>query len=144
MTALFNGHDAFCGINGGPCDCPPRVTVFTSAGADGAIVVQIDTVLEPDGSTGGRPVRVNVNDGTVFGPEAEDEDLVVTITMNVSLALRVNVETGVVLTATVLTPNVGYGELASVCSGDATERLIRSAADAAEAFMPWPKAGYES
>lgn len=53
------------------------VKVTTSAGADGAIVVFIDTEFEPDGSDGGPGLRVNVNDhptyvGTAYMPSEEE------------------------------------------------------------------------
>lgn len=40
------------------------IEVWPSDGDDGCIVVQIDTTPEHDGK-----LRVNVNDGHVFGPE---------------------------------------------------------------------------
>ena len=42
------------------------VTLTTSAGTDGAVLVIIDTTGEPDGSDGWRGLRVMVNDGDVF------------------------------------------------------------------------------
>lgn len=42
------------------------ITLTTSAGTDGAVVVFIDTEGEPDGSDGWRGLRVMVNDGDVF------------------------------------------------------------------------------
>lgn len=42
------------------------ITVTESAGSDGARLVIIDTDGEPDGSDGSRPLRVLVNDGTVY------------------------------------------------------------------------------
>ena len=42
------------------------ITLTTSAGTDGAVVVFIDTEGEPDGSNGWRGLRVMVNDGAVF------------------------------------------------------------------------------
>lgn len=42
------------------------VIIARSAGLDGATLVIIDTDGEPDGSDGSRPVRVLVNDGTVY------------------------------------------------------------------------------
>lgn len=52
------------------------VTITTSAGADGATVVFIDTAKEPDGSDGGPGLRVMVNDGDVFvgKPYVSDQD----------------------------------------------------------------------
>ena len=42
------------------------VTVEKSSGSDDAIVIQIDTEFEPDGSDGGPGLRVFVNDGDAF------------------------------------------------------------------------------
>jgi hypothetical protein len=42
------------------------ITLTTSAGSDGAVVVFIDTEGQPDGSDGWRGLRVMVNDGDVF------------------------------------------------------------------------------
>lgn len=42
------------------------VTITTSAGLDGAVVVFIDTSFEPDGSDGGPGLRVILNDGDVY------------------------------------------------------------------------------
>lgn len=42
------------------------LTVTKSAGADGAVLVMVDTETEPDGSDGGPGLRVQVNDGSVF------------------------------------------------------------------------------
>ncbi len=45
------------------------VGVYKSAGVDGAWVVQIDTTVEPDAL----PLRINLNDGIIHGPEYSDE-----------------------------------------------------------------------
>lgn len=42
------------------------VNITTSAGADGAVLVILDTTFEPDGSDGGPGLRVMVNDGDGF------------------------------------------------------------------------------
>ena len=42
------------------------VTVEKSSGSDDAIVIQIDTEFEPDGSDGGPGLRVFVNDGDAY------------------------------------------------------------------------------
>lgn len=42
------------------------IIVTESAGKDDALLVIIDTDGEPDGSDGSRPIRVLVNDGTVY------------------------------------------------------------------------------
>lgn len=54
-----------------------RITVHRSGGSDNAIVVQVDTEFEPDASDGGPGLRVNVNDGVVFGVRygARKEDI---------------------------------------------------------------------
>lgn len=41
-------------------------TITTSAGADGAVLVILDTDFEPDASDGGPGLRVMVNDGSAF------------------------------------------------------------------------------
>lgn len=43
-----------------------HVTITTSAGSDGAVVVFVDTDFEPDASDGGPGLRVILNDGDVF------------------------------------------------------------------------------
>lgn len=43
-----------------------KVTITTSAGNDGAVVVFIDTTFEPDGSDVGPGLRVLLNDDPVF------------------------------------------------------------------------------
>lgn len=42
-----------------------RVSVFHSVASDGALVVQIDTSFEPNGSDGGPGLRVRVNEADV-------------------------------------------------------------------------------
>ena len=43
-----------------------QVTVTESDGTDGAIIIFIDTVFEPDGSDGGAGLRVMLNDGDIY------------------------------------------------------------------------------
>lgn len=45
-------------------DC--KVTICRSAGADGAVVVYVDTGFEPDGSDEGPGLRVQINDSTTY------------------------------------------------------------------------------
>lgn len=40
--------------------------VVRSAGSDGAVVVFLDTATEPDGSDGGRGLRVFLNDEPIY------------------------------------------------------------------------------
>lgn len=44
------------------------VQLYLSEGSDGCIVLQIDTLAEPDGSDGSRTLRINLNDEPIFGP----------------------------------------------------------------------------
>lgn len=43
-----------------------EVTITTSDGPDGAVVVFIDTDFEPNGSDGGPGLRVNINDDPTY------------------------------------------------------------------------------
>jgi hypothetical protein len=43
-----------------------HVVIEKSIGSDDAIVVQIDTEFEPDGSDGGPGLRVLINDGDAY------------------------------------------------------------------------------
>lgn len=42
------------------------VSLDVSAGADGAVIVFIDTTYEPDGSDGGPGLRVMLNDDPIY------------------------------------------------------------------------------
>jgi hypothetical protein len=43
-----------------------KVWIHPSGGADGAIVVQLDTEFEPDASDGGPGLRILLNDSDVY------------------------------------------------------------------------------
>lgn len=52
------------------------ITVSPSGGTDGALVIFVDTLFEPDGSDGGPGLRVLVNDDDAYiGVPFEHEDV---------------------------------------------------------------------